>query len=693
MAMAPEQAGIGIRRHFTTDGVHPYDEIEWERRDARITNYRDGQVAFEQLGVEVPVGWSLNATNILAQKYFRGTLGTAEREWSLKQVADRVVDTITKWGTDGGYFTDDREAAAFSAELKHLIVTQKAAFNSPVWFNIGVAGVPQQASACFILAVDDTMDSILNWYVEGRHHLQGRLRRGHQPLEDPVLARAAEGRRHGIGSGELHARCRCVGRHDQVGRQDAPRRQDGHPQRRSSRRRRVHLVQGQRRAQGARAARRRLRHGPRRRRQSFDAVPERQQLGAGHRRVHAGRARRRRLASPRREDRRDPQDHQGPRSHAPDLDGHVGVRRPRHAVRHHHQPVAHRAQHRPHQRLQPVQRVHAPRQLGVQPGQHQLAAVPRHERRLRRRRLQGGGRGRVHRAGDPRRQRRLPDREDRRDEPSVPSAGPRLRQPRCVAHGTRSGLRLRRRPRLGGGDHRADDRPCLRGVGSHGGTHGPVRRLRREQRAHAARARHAPPGGGAHRRRARARRGAVRRAGGVGQRVRSRHHVRRAQLPGVRARTHRHHRPADGLRHHRHRARPRAREDEEARGWRHDVDRQPDDPACAAPPRLQRGADRRDHRLHRRAQVDPRRAASRGRARVGVRLLDGRQHHPLLGPCADDGCGAAVHQRCDLEDRQHARRRIRSKTSSSFTSMRGVSASRPSPSTATTARWPSRSRR
>src|SRR3954447_15414864 len=166
MAMAPEQAGIGIRRHFTTEGVHPYDEVEWERRDARITNFRDGAVAFEQLGVEVPSDWSLNATNILAQKYFRGTLGLPEREWSLKQVADRVVDTIAEWGIEGGYFTDDHEAAAFSAELKHLVVTQKAAFNSPVWFNIGVAGVPQQASACFILAVDDTMDSILNWYVE-----------------------------------------------------------------------------------------------------------------------------------------------------------------------------------------------------------------------------------------------------------------------------------------------------------------------------------------------------------------------------------------------------------------------------------------------------------------------------------------------------------------------------------------------
>jgi ribonucleoside-diphosphate reductase alpha chain len=166
MALAPEQAGIGIRRHFTTDDTHPYDMVEWERRDARISNWKTGEVAFEQLGVEFPVGWSLNATNIVAQKYFRGTVGTPEREWSLKQVADRVVDTITEWGIRDGYFVDDAEAKAFSDELKYLIITQRAAFNSPVWFNIGVEGVPQQASACFILSVDDTMDSILNWYVE-----------------------------------------------------------------------------------------------------------------------------------------------------------------------------------------------------------------------------------------------------------------------------------------------------------------------------------------------------------------------------------------------------------------------------------------------------------------------------------------------------------------------------------------------
>ncbi|MGO9341959.1 MAG: vitamin B12-dependent ribonucleotide reductase [Acidimicrobiales bacterium] len=166
MAIVSQRTGLGIRRHFTTPTVHPYDEVVWERRDARITNYRDGSVAFEQLGVEVPASWSMNATNILAQKYFRGTLGTPEREWSLKQVADRVVDTITSWAVKDGYFEDEAEAQTFNAELKYLIIHQKAAFNSPVWFNIGVRGVPQQGSACFILAVEDSMDSILNWYTE-----------------------------------------------------------------------------------------------------------------------------------------------------------------------------------------------------------------------------------------------------------------------------------------------------------------------------------------------------------------------------------------------------------------------------------------------------------------------------------------------------------------------------------------------
>ncbi|MGC1239467.1 MAG: vitamin B12-dependent ribonucleotide reductase [Acidimicrobiales bacterium] len=166
MAIAPQRLGIGIRRYFTTEDRHPYDEVVWDRREARISNFRDGTVAFEQLDVEVPSTWSFNATNILAQKYFRGTLGTPERETSLKQVVDRIADTITSWGIDGDYFVDEEEAEVFRAELKHLLITQKAAFNSPVWFNIGVKDVPQQASACFILAVQDSMRSILNWYTE-----------------------------------------------------------------------------------------------------------------------------------------------------------------------------------------------------------------------------------------------------------------------------------------------------------------------------------------------------------------------------------------------------------------------------------------------------------------------------------------------------------------------------------------------
>src|SRR5690349_4742003 len=166
MAITPQQLGIGIGRRFTAPGVHPYDTVEWETRDARIPNFKDGGDAFFQPDVEFPTTWSLNATNIVAQKYFRGTLGTVEREQSLRQVIDRVADTIADWGERDGYFVDADEASAFRNELKYLLVTQRAAFNSPVWFNIGVKGVPQQSSACFILAVDDTMDGILNWYRE-----------------------------------------------------------------------------------------------------------------------------------------------------------------------------------------------------------------------------------------------------------------------------------------------------------------------------------------------------------------------------------------------------------------------------------------------------------------------------------------------------------------------------------------------
>ncbi|MEX2275945.1 MAG: vitamin B12-dependent ribonucleotide reductase [Actinomycetota bacterium] len=158
--------GLTFKRFFTTDGTHPFDQIEWERRDAVIPNFKEGGNAFEQRDVEFPKKWSQNATNIVAQKYFRGTLDTPQRETSVRQLVGRVVDTIRGWGVKDGYFDTPADAQVFAEELSHLLVTQKAAFNSPVWFNVGVPDTPQQCSACFILAVDDKMTSILNWYVE-----------------------------------------------------------------------------------------------------------------------------------------------------------------------------------------------------------------------------------------------------------------------------------------------------------------------------------------------------------------------------------------------------------------------------------------------------------------------------------------------------------------------------------------------
>jgi len=155
-----EGARLGVRRFFTIPGRDPFDEIEWETRDALIPG-RNGP-AFEQRGVEFPKFWSQTATNIVAQKYFRGRLSSPERESSVKQMVGRVVDTAVAWGTQGGYFADDEERDTFEAELKAILVNQYASFNSPVWFNVGFEEKPQ-CSACFILSIDDSMESILDW--------------------------------------------------------------------------------------------------------------------------------------------------------------------------------------------------------------------------------------------------------------------------------------------------------------------------------------------------------------------------------------------------------------------------------------------------------------------------------------------------------------------------------------------------
>ncbi|HXT53977.1 MAG TPA: vitamin B12-dependent ribonucleotide reductase, partial [Candidatus Eisenbacteria bacterium] len=159
---AGAKAGIKISRYFTHPGTHPYDEIEWELRNASITNEK-GKVVFEQTNVEIPKSWSLMATQVVVSKYFRGPLGTPQREHSVRQMISRVVDTITGWGRNDGYFASDDDAQTFADELTHILVHQKACFNSPVWFNCGIEEKPQ-CSACFILAVEDTMDSILDWY-------------------------------------------------------------------------------------------------------------------------------------------------------------------------------------------------------------------------------------------------------------------------------------------------------------------------------------------------------------------------------------------------------------------------------------------------------------------------------------------------------------------------------------------------
>lgn len=158
-------AGLTIGRVFTTPGVHPYDEVTWERRDVVQTNWKSGETIFEQKGVEFPSTWSMNATTIVTTKYFRGAVGTAQREWSLKQLIDRVVLTYAKAGRDYGYFATDEDASVFEHELTWMLLHQVFSFNSPVWFNVGTPSA-QQVSACFILSVDDTMDSILNWYRE-----------------------------------------------------------------------------------------------------------------------------------------------------------------------------------------------------------------------------------------------------------------------------------------------------------------------------------------------------------------------------------------------------------------------------------------------------------------------------------------------------------------------------------------------
>ena len=405
--------GIAVERIYTTPGVHPYDEVTWEKRDVVQQNWKTGATIFEQRGVEFPDFWSVNASTIVTTKYFRGALGSDKREQSLKQLIDRVVLTYVKAGKDHGYFGTAEDAEIFEHELTYALLHQVFSFNSPVWFNVGTS--TPAAGLGLLHPRGRRLDGLDPQLVQGGgQDLPGRLRRRPEPLPHPLLQGAAVLRRHGLRPGLLHARRRRLRGHHQVRWRHPPRGQDGRPRRRPPRHRGVRRDQGARGGQDPRAARRRLRHGPRRQGHHLRPVPERQQLGARHRRVHARGRGGHRLRPALAHHRRGHRVRRRPRPVPQDRPGLLGVRRPGPAVRRHHQRLAHQPRDRPHHRVQPVLGVHVARQLLVQPGVAQPAEVPQGRRHLRRRHLPEGRRARHHRDGHLHLLRGLPDRPDRR---------------------------------------------------------------------------------------------------------------------------------------------------------------------------------------------------------------------------------------------------------------------------------------
>ena len=355
--------GCQLRRFFTTAGIDPYSTVEWERRSAVISG-EVGNVVFEQNDVEIPKSWSQLATNVVVSKYFRGPLGKPERESSVRQLIGRVVRTIRGWGETQGYFTSREDADTFSDELTWLLLHQRATFNSPVWFNVGVEPKPQ-CSACFILSVEDTMDSILDWYRREGVIFKGgsgsgvnlsKIRSAREQLggggtaSGPVsFMRAADASAGVIKSGGKTRRAAKM----VVLNSDHPDILDFINCKAEEEKKAWTLID---------AGYDGSLDGPA---YASIAFPERQQLRSRDRRVHERRRRGEGLVDPLRVDRRAVRDDPRPRPHDEDRRGHSLLRRPGHAVRYHDQLLEYLPEHGPHQRVESLQRIHAPRRLGL----------------------------------------------------------------------------------------------------------------------------------------------------------------------------------------------------------------------------------------------------------------------------------------------------------------------------------------
>ena len=567
MSLAPERLTIGLDRLFTSPGVDPYDEVVWERRDARITNWKDGAVAFEQLGVEFPVSWSVNATNIVVPEVLPGHPGHAGAGVVAAPGHRPGGRHDHHVGPRGRLLRRRRGGPGVHRRAELHPRDPAGRLQQP-----GVVQHRRRRACRSRRRPASSSPSTTRWTRSST----GTGRRASSSRAAPARASTCRGSAPATSCSRAAARPRarsasCAAPTPRRARSSRAARPGGPPRWSSS----TSTTRTSRSSSGARSRRSARRascvttastwtstasdsfsiqyqnanNSVRVTDEFMQAVAEDADWGLVA--VTTGEVLR---------------TDQGPRPVAPDRPGGVGVRRPRPAVRHHDQPLAHGPHDRSDQRQQPVLGVHAPRQLGVQPGLDQPAPLPRRRGQLRRRGVPPHRRDHLHGAGDPRRPGRLPDAADRRDEPRLPPARHRLRQPRRDADGARAALRLRRGSGVGRLDHVADDGPRLRHERPHGQPHGPVRRLRRERGAHAAGAADAPRRQLRHRRHRRPVPAELLAAGqeswDSAVRDGEEHGVRNSQASVLAP--DRHDRPDDGLRHHRHRARPRPRQDEEA---------------------------------------------------------------------------------------------------------------------------------